>query len=79
MAKKTNKARTGREAGQTEGNVGLVQQLLSDARAGCYQGCAVRITSRSEKGGNYEVVGPVDRIDFEELSLCLYTENVTAR
>jgi len=47
-------------------NHDLVQQLLNDARAGCYEGFAVRITACRTDGTNYEVIGPVYTIDLRE-------------
>lgn len=69
-------ARPTRAHRQAEGNVGLVRQLLIDARSGYYQGCDVRITSRSESGKRYEVVGPVDRVDFRKKKI--YIEEAQA-
>jgi len=49
---------------QVEDNKELVQQLLNDVRAGCYEGCAIRITAQRTGGTNYKVTGLVHAIDL---------------
>lgn len=74
MARQAIKTRSA--ARQAGGNAGLVRRLITETRAGCYQGCAVRIISRSESGRSYEVVGPVDRVDFRKKKI--YIEEAQA-
>jgi hypothetical protein len=47
-------------------NARVARQLVSDAVSECYEGCSVRIRALNKSGGEYELVGPVDRVDLAE-------------
>lgn len=59
-------AGTNRPNRSARDNVGLVQQLVYDVSAGCFEGCTITITARGKGGARRKVVGPIDRVDLKE-------------